>query len=403
MVDPVDVQCSFCNLVHLFQVLEEYCTYASSVPCLPSKRLAELSSEANKRLKESPAEHCKLQNSDVEESCFAERVPVAVSSSCCGTEEEKKIRVEEMKGLRKVVKRPSKLFIPEPCSVVSGFAAVDGDGEKKVGEREWDLKGSGYSLACRRGNKAVMEDGYGVISNVNGDPKQALFGVFDGHGGRAAVDFVCEKLGKNIISALTDLEGEEDQIDLAVKAGYLTTDKEFISKGVQSGACVSTVLLKDGEVHIANVGDCRVVLSRKGIAEALTSDHHPGREDERQRIENTGGYVTCRNGVWRIQDSLAVSRSIGDASVKQWVIPEPEMRRVRLTPECELLVMASDGLWDKVTNQEAVDVVGKERDSMKACKELVELSCRRGSRDDITVMVVDLQNFLQFSSTANCS
>lgn len=56
---------------------------------------------------------------------------------------------------------------------------------------------------------------------------------------------------------------------------------------MSSGACVATVLLKDGELHVANAGDCRVVMSRKGVANVLTSDHHPGREDERVRIESS--------------------------------------------------------------------------------------------------------------------
>lgn len=55
--------------------------------------------------------------------------------------------------------------------------------------------------------------------------------------------------------------------------------------------------------------------------------------------------------MWRVQDSLAVTRSIGDASMKEWVISEPETKTIRLTPDCEFLVMASDGLWEKV-NQE---------------------------------------------------
>lgn len=56
----------------------------------------------------------------------------------------------------------------------------------------------------------------------------------------------------------------------------------------------------------------------------------------------------CRNGVWRLQGSLSVSRAIGDQHLKEWVISEPEIKKIRLTSECEFLVVASDGLWDKV-------------------------------------------------------
>ena len=105
------------------------------------------------------------------------------------------------------------------------------------------------------------------------------------------------------------------------------------------------------------------------------------------------------SGVWRVQDCLAVSRAFGDASMKAWVTCEPEVSRRRLTPDCRFLVVASDGLWNKVSCQEAVDVVvsaaaAETTSSVGSCKELVALARNRGSRDDITVMLVDLQRFI---------
>lgn len=134
-------------------------------------------------------------------------------------------------------------------------------------------------------------------------------------------------------------------------------------------------------------------------------------------------------GTWRLQGSLAVSRGIGDAHLKQWVIPEPETKIVRIEAECEFLILASDGLWDKVdtilllslkpqivwlssqncdnmflesfqvSNQEAVDIarplcMSKENPSpLSACRKLANLSATRGSLDDISVMILQLQHF----------
>ncbi|EHA8589160.1 putative protein phosphatase 2C 74 [Cocos nucifera] len=297
-----------------------------------------------------------------------------------GLESLSRSMVDETKMSRKVRKRPARIVIPEP-SVGMGFGEVGK--ERDLVEKEIEVEGAEYCLASRKGSRSVMEDGYG-----------AFFGVFDGHGGREAVDFVTENLGKNILAVLPELEEKENQLELAIRAGYLTTDSQLLSQGVSSGACVATVLLKDGKLHVANAGDCRVVMSRKGVANVLTRDHHPGREDERVRIESSGGYVCCRNGVWRVQDSLAISRAIGDISMKEWIISEPEIKRLHLTLDCEFLIIASDGLWEKVTNQEAVDVVMRHKNSIKSCKELVDISSGRGCRDDITVMVVDLQSFV---------
>lgn len=58
-------------------------------------------------------------------------------------------------------------------------------------------------------------------------------------------------------------------------------------QGVIGGACAAGVLVKGGFLHVSNVGDCRVVLSRNGVADTLTSDHRPSRDDERLRIESS--------------------------------------------------------------------------------------------------------------------
>ncbi|KAI3878929.1 hypothetical protein MKX03_037326 [Papaver bracteatum] len=266
---------------------------------------------------------------------------------------------------------------------------------KEEYQNEFEIQGRDYCLASRRGKREIMEDGYGIIHDIMGDSKQAFFGVFDGHGGRAAMEHVVENLGKNIVSALGEVvqNGEDGRLENAIKEGYSLTDKDFLRQDVSSGACAATALLKNGELYVANAGDCRVVLSRNGVARALTSDHHVNREDERFRIENSGGNLSYRNGVWRVQGSLAVTRAIGDVHLKEWVISEPEIEKIRLTADCEFLIIASDGLWEKVGNQEAVDLISRENRSIQSCKKLIQVSSSRGGRDDITVMVVDLQSF----------
>lgn len=78
----------------------------------------------------------------------------------------------------------------------------------------------------------------------------------------------------------------EDDIEAAVEAGYLTTDANFLKEeDVGGGACCVTALIRNGNLVVSNAGDCRAVMSRSGIAEALTSDHKPSRQDERERIE----------------------------------------------------------------------------------------------------------------------
>ncbi|KAI5382207.1 hypothetical protein KIW84_UN0081, partial [Lathyrus oleraceus] len=108
---------------------------------------------------------------------------------------------------------------------------------------------------------------------------------------------------------------------------------EFMKQDPHGGSCCVTALIRNGNLVVSNAGDCRAVISRGGVAEALTSDHRPSREDERERIETSGGYVDLCRGVWRIQGSLAVSRAIGDRHLKQWVTAEPETKVISIEPE----------------------------------------------------------------------
>ncbi|KAE8658749.1 putative protein phosphatase 2C 25 [Hibiscus syriacus] len=291
-------------------------------------------------------------------------------------------------------KRPTRLDIPAatvalrfgvpttPCEVV----------------REVEREGYGYSVYCKRGRKEAMEDRFAASVKLLGDPKQSFFGVFDGHGGVKAAEFAAQKLGKNILDEVVRRR-DETNVKEAVKAGYLKTDAEFLKENVTGGSCCVTALIKNGNLVVSNAGDCRAVLSRDGAAEALTSDHRPTREDERNRIETWGGYVDLCRGVWRVQGSLAVSRGIGDNHLKQWVIAEPETKIISIKPDYEFLILASDGLWDKVSNQEAVDIarpscVGiNNPNPLNACKKLVNLSVSRGSSDDISVLLIQLGQY----------
>ncbi|KAI3817518.1 hypothetical protein L1987_11310 [Smallanthus sonchifolius] len=289
-----------------------------------------------------------------------------------------------------------------------------------------------------------------------------FFGVFDGHGGSKAAEFVSKNLHSNLFDLLEKCS-ENTTTEEVVKSAFMKTDDEFLKQGLESGACCVTALIKEKELFVSNLGDCRAVISKKGKAESLTKDHKASCDDERKRIQDKGGYVEVHRGTWRVHGVLAVSRSIGDAHLKDWVLGEPETKILPLTDDLEYLVLASDGLWDEVGNQEAIDVVTRcmtnlspklkkvcrvkqikqrvnnnrkenenyltsENDEpehkarrgvsfvkraksrpqnqnqdqdhgltadglVDACKELVNLAVKRGSLDDITVMILDLKSF----------
>lgn len=155
---------------------------------------------------------------------------------------------------------------------------------------------------------------------------------------------------------------------------------------------------------VANAGDCRAVLGKRGRAVELSRDHKPSCRSEKIRIENLGGTIfdgyllggTIFDGYPNSQ--LSVARAIGDWHMKgskgsiSPLTPEPEFQEVRLAEEDEFLVIGCDGLWDVMTSQCAVSMVRKElmehNDPERCSRELVQEALRRDSCDNLTVVVV---------------
>ena len=152
-------------------------------------------------------------------------------------------------------------------------------------------------------------------------------------------------------------------------------------------------LLMDGVIYVANVGDSRAVLSANGRAVPLSADHKPDRKDERQRIENLGGRVVFW-GTWRVEGVLAVTRAFGDRQLKPLVSSAPDIVRHTISEYDQFLILASDGLWDVLSNERAVEIVSSiYPDTKTASFVLVQTAFEMGSSDNITALVVDLDYY----------
>ncbi|XP_076635042.1 protein phosphatase 1L isoform X1 [Colletes latitarsis] len=163
-----------------------------------------------------------------------------------------------------------------------------------------------------------------------------------------------------------------------------------------AGTTALIALLEDNKLIVANVGDSRgVMCDGKGNAIPLSFDHKPQQERERKRISKAGGLVTF-NGVWRVAGILATSRALGDYPLKdkKLVIADPDILTFDLSDHNPMfIVLASDGLWDTFTNEEAVAFI-KERinEPHFGAKSITLQSYYRGSADNITVVVINLRN-----------
>lgn len=178
---------------------------------------------------------------------------------------------------------------------------------------------------------------------------------------------------------------------VAMAAGTLTQHSAAANDGVSDedenvhhaagmGATAVSVLVRGNKVVVANTGDSRCVMSKRGQARALTLDHKPILFEEAKRIIKAGGFVRDN----RINGALNVSRTLGDLDFKrntdlpateQMVVATPDIEEFSLEEGDEFLVIACDGIWDVLTNQEAVDFVRKRLKAGEGLKSICEQMC----------------------------
>ncbi|CAO2838663.1 unnamed protein product [Amaranthus hypochondriacus] len=230
------------------------------------------------------------------------------------------------------------------------FPEKKGDG----GYASGGCKSEDGKLSCGfssfRGKRASMEDFFDVkMSKINGKAVR-LFGIFDGHGGSRAAEYLKQFLFENLMKHPKFMEDTK----AAISETYKQTDKAFLDAEKDTfrddGSTASTAVLVGNNLYVANVGDSRTVLSKAGKAIPLSDDHKPNRVDERKRIESAGGVVMWA-GTWRVGGVLAMSRAFGNRMLKQFVVAEPEIQEQEINEELEVLVLASDGLWDVIPNE----------------------------------------------------
>mmetsp|Transcript_40561 Transcript_40561/g.84430 ORF Transcript_40561/g.84430 Transcript_40561/m.84430 type:complete len:526 (-) Transcript_40561:142-1719(-) len=227
-------------------------------------------------------------------------------------------------------------------------------------------------------------------------------GVFDGHGGDKASQFCSDWMSSYVRS---DPSYPYD-LGYAMKNAFTAVDKDFVNNGQTDGTTACAVSIVGGRrVVCANAGDSRaIVVRRDGSIVRLSRDHKPGIPDETRRISELGGRVIYW-GRWRVEGLLAVSRSIGDASLKPYITAEPEICEYDIGKDDWFLVLSSDGVWDVMDNEEAAHVIiasscamvdGQlqiDTDRFKwAARNLAEHARSCGSGDNFSVVVVDLKS-----------
>ncbi|CAL5321625.1 unnamed protein product [Camellia sinensis] len=222
-----------------------------------------------------------------------------------------------------------------------------------------------------------------------------VFGIFDGHRGAAAAEFSARAL-PGFLQSLGSIKRKHLSRHVAFKNELDShrKSKGVIQKDWHPGCTAIVALIVRNKLFVANASDCRAMLCRAGSAYALSKDHVASCPEEREHIISEGGQVKWQVDTWRVGPAaLQVTQSIGDDDMKPVVIAEPEITETILYVEDEYLRW----LWDVMSNAEIVCII---KDTVKepgmCSKRLATEAAERGSKDNITVIVV----FLHPVSTA---
>ncbi|EEQ97809.1 serine-threonine phosophatase 2C, putative [Perkinsus marinus ATCC 50983] len=325
----------------------------------------------------------------------------------------------------------------------------------------------GVGVADDIGGRPDMEDSFVFVDGFGGKRSSAFMAIYDGHGGRRCVDFVCKRLHQKLLENLTlEPPPEQEEVEKGSTLGasipvrrrymyatealvnaYTQTDEAFRNElqSLEGGCTAVTCLLQyefggDRTIYCAHVGDSRAVLCRGRKALRLTSasDHKATDPVEVARITQKGGIVVND----RVNGMLAIARALGDFRLKRTISAQmvaraaearekgeelppilgnvtdivsniPDVSSIVLKETLDhFLILACDGVWDVVSDQEAVDLIlevlskltqaqlSMAKNEQKKCPlrcgnvaqiaatALVEEALSRGSMDNVTVMIV---------------
>lgn len=358
------------------------------------------------------------------------------------------------------------LRIVSPCWRPSG----EGEDSTKTGDAFGQVDGllwykdlgkhvnGEFSMAVIQANNLLEDHSQlisGPMSSLESGPEGTFIGVYDGHGGPEAARFVNESLFENLKTIYTEQIASENKGLSAdvIKKSFLATEEEFLTRVKKQwkispqlasvGSCCLVGIVCDGDLYIANAGDSRAVLGRleKTFREIkaiqLSSEHNASNESVREELRSLHPddpqIVVMKHNVWRVKGIIQVSRSIGDAYLKRSEFnrepllskfrlkepfdkpilkAEPSVVQHKLQPEDSFVIFASDGLWENLSNQEAVDIVhncprngiarklitaalheaAKKREMRYSDLKKIDRGVRRHFHDDITVVVVFLDS-----------
>ncbi|XP_059653874.1 probable protein phosphatase 2C 60 [Cornus florida] len=312
-----------------------------------------------------------------------------------------------------------------------------------------------FSMAVVQANNLLEDQSQiesGCLSTNDYGPYGTFVGVYDGHGGPETSRYINEYLFQHLKRFTSEQQSMSVEV---IRKAFQATEEGFLSLVTRQwpmkpqiaavGSCCLVGVICNGILYIANLGDSRAVLGRlvKATGEVLSiqlsAEHNAAIESVRQELHSLHPddphIVVLKHNVWRVKGLIQISRSIGDVYLKKAefnreplyakfrlrepiktpiLSSEPSISVHQLQPHDQFIIFASDGLWEHLSNQEAVDIVqnhqhsgsarrlvkaalqeaAKKREMRYSDLKKIDRGVRRHFHDDITVIVVFLDSHL---------
>ncbi|KAJ8470438.1 hypothetical protein OPV22_024781 [Ensete ventricosum] len=310
-----------------------------------------------------------------------------------------------------------------------------------------------FSMAVVQANSLLEDQSQiesGPLSLLDSGPYGTFVGVYDGHGGPETSRYINNHLFQHLKRFATEQQSMSADV---IRKAFQATEEGFVSLVTKQwptnpqlaavGSCCLVGVICGGMLYTANLGDSRVVLGKlvkatgEVLAVQLSAEHNAGIESVRQELQSMHPedkqIVVLKHNVWRVKGLIQVSRSIGDVYLKKTefnreplypkfrlrepfkkpiLSSEPSISVQPLQPQDQFLIFASDGLWEHLSNQEAVDIVhnnprsgsarrivkaalqkaAKKREMRYSDLKKIDRGVRRHFHDDITVIVIFLDS-----------
>ncbi|PSS21762.1 Protein like [Actinidia chinensis var. chinensis] len=312
-----------------------------------------------------------------------------------------------------------------------------------------------FSMAVVQANNLLEDQSQiesGSLSTHDSGPYGTFVGIYDGHGGPETSRYINEHLFQHLKRFTSEQQFMSVEV---IKKAFQATEEGFLSIVTKKwpmnpqiaavGSCCLVGVICNGTLYISNLGDSRAVLGRlvkstgEVLAIQLSAEHNVAIESVRQEMKSLhpddSKIVVLKHNVWRVKGLIQISRSIGDVYLKKpefnreplfakfrlrepfqkpILSAEPSITVHQLQPHDQFLIFASDGLWEHLSNQEAVDIVqnhphsgsarrlvkvalqeaAKKREMRYSDLKKIDRGVRRHFHDDITVIVVFLDSNL---------